>query len=332
MDMTKTAAVRAKQVEAGAASDSQLEAIGRYTRRAMKREELFLFSVILCDNEVDRDRERFPKESLEKLAGLFVGKTGVFDHAALAENQSARIFEAQVEEDGTENSMGEPYTFLKAWAYMVRCEKNADLILEIDAGIKKEVSVGCAVGKILCSVCGSDVRGAPCAHVKGEDYKGVRCHHLLCEPSDAYEWSFVAVPAQPRAGVTKRLGGKQAGEEFGGGSVLEKLEKAAGRSGLSLSKGDAAALQKQLEWLNRLAEAGDAYLAELRGDIIRCAALSRPELDAEVLEEVVGGMDLVQLKAFHKSYAAEAKGLLPSPQLGGPAEAAVPEKDGQYKI
>ncbi|MFV0399829.1 MAG: hypothetical protein ACK5LX_04305 [Oscillospiraceae bacterium] len=331
MDMTKAASARAKQVETGTATDSQLEAIGRYTRRAMKREELFLFSVILCDNEVDRDRERFTRESLKKLAGLFVGKTGVFDHSALAENQSARIFEAKVEEDGTENSMGEPYAFLKAWAYMVRCEKNADLILEIDAGIKKEVSVGCAVGKILCSVCGSDVRGAPCAHVKGEEYKGVRCHHLLCEPSDAYEWSFVAVPAQPRAGVTKRLGGKQAVEEAGG-SALEKLEKAAGRTGLSLSKGEAAALQKQMERLSGLAEAGDAYLEELRGDIIRCGALSRPELDAGVLEEVVGGMDLVQLKAFHKSFAAEAKGLLPCPQLGGPAEAAVPGEDGQYKI
>ncbi len=32
------------------------------------------------------------------------------------------------------------------------------------------------------------------------------CFMELQEPTDAYEWSFVAVPAQRRAGVVKRFG------------------------------------------------------------------------------------------------------------------------------
>ena len=35
--------------------------------------------------------------------------------------------------------------YLKAKAYLLRTEKNAALIQEIEAGIKKEVSVGCSV-------------------------------------------------------------------------------------------------------------------------------------------------------------------------------------------
>ncbi|HQF96953.1 MAG TPA: pyruvate formate lyase family protein, partial [Candidatus Aminicenantes bacterium] len=44
-----------------------------------------------------------------------------------------------------------------------------DFIAEIDAGIKKEVSVACSVGKVSCSVCGADPRRAPCAHVPGRE-------------------------------------------------------------------------------------------------------------------------------------------------------------------
>lgn len=47
---------------------------------------------------------------------------------------------------------------------MVRTATNADLILEIDGGIKKEVSVGCSIGKKVCSICGADRQEATCGH------------------------------------------------------------------------------------------------------------------------------------------------------------------------
>ena len=195
---------RTPETPAGTPTPAQLEQIGDYARRQLKPEEVYVFSLVLCDNLVDREYERFPRESLEKLAGLFLGRTGIFDHNPTGEGQTARIFATALEEDpAREAPAGEPYCALRAWAYMVRCPRNADLILEIEAGIKKEVSVGCAVARSVCSVCGADARQAPCAHQKGRTYSGQLCWQDLVEPLDAYEWSFVAVPAQRGAGVTK---------------------------------------------------------------------------------------------------------------------------------
>ena len=99
-------------------------------------------------------------------------------------------------------SDGRPYRYLKAEAYMVRTDDNKNLIAEIDGGIKKEVSISCSAAKHICSVCGCEHSG--CTHEKGRRYNGKICHTILDRITDAYEWSFVAVPAQVNAGVTKK--------------------------------------------------------------------------------------------------------------------------------
>lgn len=188
-------------------SDKKMEKINRFTRRELTEDEVYCFSVVLCDNEIDRDNEKFSVSALNKLAELYVGKTGIFNHDPKGENQTARIYETEVLTDPTRKTAdGEEYTYLKASAYMVRTASNADLIREIDGGIKKEVSVGCAVAKETCSICGRDLRTGECAHRKGRSYNGRKCYHTLSDPTDAYEWSFVAVPAQKGAGVTKKYG------------------------------------------------------------------------------------------------------------------------------
>lgn len=184
-------------------SSADLEQLNKFTRRQFTGDEVFIFSVILCDNEIDRDNERFSRKSLEQLAEKFVGVTGIFDHDPKGGNQTARIFSAEVVEENRENSLVEPYAYVKANAYMVRTDSNADLIREIDGGIKKEVSVSCAAERHICSVCGTDRRVKACHHVKGRRYDGKKCFLSLEDISDAYEWSFVAVPAQVGAGVTK---------------------------------------------------------------------------------------------------------------------------------
>ena len=93
---------------------------------------------------------------------------------------------------------------LKAWAYMVKSPNTNDLILKIDAGIVKEVSVSCRIEKKVCSICGNQYNGS-CNHILGTKYDDRFCYIKLENPTDAYEWSFVAVPAQKEAGVTKRV-------------------------------------------------------------------------------------------------------------------------------
>ncbi len=198
-----------------------LEKLNQFTRRELSADEVYIFPVTLCDNDIDRDNERFSRKSLETLAEKFIGVTGIFDHDPKGGNQTARVFATEVVEEGRPTAAGEPYAYLKGYAYMVRTDKNADLIREIDGGIKKEVSVSCAADRQICSVCGTDKRVKACRHVKGRTYDGKRCFVTLEDISDAYEWSFVAVPAQVRAGVTK--GFEDVGNEDNGGASDEAV-------------------------------------------------------------------------------------------------------------
>ena len=113
-----------------------LECINQYTRRPFTEQEVYTFSVVLCDNEIDRDFERFSVEALHTLSRLFLGKTGIFDHNMKTGNQAARIYDTAMETmEGKMTSFGEPYTRLVAKAYLPRCEKNTDLIMEIESGM-----------------------------------------------------------------------------------------------------------------------------------------------------------------------------------------------------
>ena len=182
-----------------------LDKINKFTRREFSADELFVFSVILCDNEIDRDCERFSDKALDTLRDMFIGKTGIFDHKPSTSNQTARIFDTELVTDESRTTKnGEAYRYLKASAYMVRTEENRNLIAEIDGGIKKEVSISCSAAKRICSLCGREKSQGNCGHISGKSYGGRICHTILDGITDAYEWSFVAVPAQINAGVTKK--------------------------------------------------------------------------------------------------------------------------------
>lgn len=188
-------------------SAADMEKINAYARRELSPDEVYVFPLVLCGNKVDRDGERFSLSALETMSKLFVGRTVIADHDPKSSNQSARIFDCSVVTHADElTEAGEPYTQLIGRAYMMRTEENKSRIAEIDGGIRKEVSVSCAVRKRLCSICGANVLEADCEHTTGRIYGGKRCHRILDEPVDAYEVSFVAVPAQPDAGVTRNGG------------------------------------------------------------------------------------------------------------------------------
>lgn len=181
-----------------------MKKINSFARKELKADEVYAFPVILCDNDVDRDNERFSVKTLEALADMFIGKTGIFDHNPKGENQTARIFDTEIKTDKSKKTAtGEAYTYLLAKAYMIRTKKTADLISEIEAGIKKEISISCKIDSEICSICGADKRVKPCSHIKGRVYGKKACHTVLENPTDAYEWSFVAIPAQPNAGISK---------------------------------------------------------------------------------------------------------------------------------
>ena len=129
-----------------AVTGEDLALINARARKEPEAGEVYTFSVRLCDVEVDRDFERFAPQTLEGLAGLFVGKSGIFDHQWSARGQAARIYKTEVVREPEKlTRAGDGYCWLKGYAYMLRTDSAKDLIAEIEGGIKKEVSVGCAV-------------------------------------------------------------------------------------------------------------------------------------------------------------------------------------------
>ena len=258
----------AEAVTSGAPTAMQLEQINALAKTRLNGEQVYVFSLRLCDDQIDRDGERFDTAALPALAKLFIGKTGIVDHKWSADNQIARIFETQVVKD-------KHVSYIKAWAYIRRGGANEEIIADIEAGIKKEVSVGCAMARAVCSICGSEY--GTCGHVKGESYEGEVCAVILKEPVDAYEFSFVAVPAQRSAGVIKALGGTM---------KLKELAEANGA-------------QAEYHALCKEAELGRRYRKDLEDGVVRLGlalelGVSEPVLRS--LTKTAAADDLLALK------------------------------------
>ena len=287
-------------VDQGIALDeNELGLINAMSRKKLTGEEVYTFAVRLCDNEVDRDGERFATQTLEELAALFVGKSGIFDHQWSAGRQTARIYRTElVREEGVLTAAGEPLCYLKGYAYMVRTEGNRDLIAEIEGGIKKEVSVGCAVAEARCSICGENIYDkSKCPHEKGREYGGKLCWAELLQATDAYEWSFVAVPAQRNAGVLKGW------------------------------RGD-------LRQLEREAALGRKYLQSLKDEVVRLGGTAGFGLEQTTLKTIVQRLEEPELTALKRAFERQVDKLWGvEPQLPGWEEQAPGEnRDGAFLI
>lgn len=203
---------KAASLAAGEATEEDMKAINKYALTPLKAEDVFTFKAVLCDNELDRDFERFSLKALQELQKLFLGKTVIKDHVHSAENQVARIYRTELQQGSKTLKSGELYTQLVAHCYMVKTASNADLIAEIKGGIKKEGSVGFAASGCICSICGTDNAKTYCRHWPGRSYDkegGAQvCTFTLSGARDAYEFSLVAVPAQRAAGATKSYTGE----------------------------------------------------------------------------------------------------------------------------
>ena len=298
--------------------EGELGYINRLARREMTAEEVYTFAVRLCDNQTDRDEEYFDRAALEQLAGLFVGKTGIFDHSWSARDQTARLYRTElVEEPGVVTQAGEPGCYLKGYAYMLRTAENEALIREIEGGIKKEVSISCAVSRCVCSICGNDIHDrALCSHEKGRIYEGKRCMVKLENPTDAYEWSFVAVPAQRNAGVVKA---------YGTGKTLRQMLAGLDREG---------PWQAELRQLEKEAAAGRKYLEGLRRETVRLGLLAETDLGGQVLRSITDKLEGEELEALRACYEKrlEKQMALPTQLHYGGGESAAEGSDQAFTI
>lgn len=288
-----------------------LDKIFKYAQKEIDPADLYTFSVQLCNNDIDRDHERFALDTLQQLAELFKGRTGIFDHSMKAGDQKARIFDAWVEAvPNKKTADGRDFYLLKARAYMVRTDENSDLIREIEAGIKKEVSVSCRAERCVCSVCGADRYRQPCGHVGGRTYGDKRCYFTLENATDAYEWSFVAVPAQKEAGVTKAY-------------TQQTSETDA-------AKKEAAHLREKIALLQEEADLAKTFRAEMRGEVLRGFADILPTLAPESADALTQHLTTKELQTVRDALRAHRAQKTAVPQLLH--SQTKQEKFAQFKI
>lgn len=297
-------------------AQGDIEMVNLISKASLVPEEVYCFELVLCDNEVDRDGEKFDFDALYKLAELFVGVSGIFDHNWSAHQQKARIYHTQVITDkNIKATDGEDYACLKARAYILRTAENEGLIAEIEGGIKKEVSIGCAARNTACSICGEQY--SLCPHEKGRIYDGRLCFSVISEPTDAYEWSFVAVPAQKKAGVIKAFGKEERNMD------LKKF--------LESSK-DYEDYLKQLSAIEDQAALGREYRRTLADEFVRLGGLIECGVGPEVLRSVAKKLDDGELKSFKAAFERKAESLFPAASQLGTADKQLLGDDAGFLI
>ena len=198
-------------------TDEDLKKINKYTLVPVTAEDVFIFKATMADNEQDdRNFMPFDLKALQDLKKLYPGRTVIKDHYHSADNQVARVYDTElIQNANKQTELGELHTELVAKIYMIKTDSNKDFIAEIKGGIKKEVSTSCKPEKMICNICGTDNMQKWCKHWPGANYtiedgtpegSKKRCKMLLSGAKEAFELSFVAVPAQPRAGTHKSVG------------------------------------------------------------------------------------------------------------------------------
>ena len=287
--------------EIGVPTDEDMSLINNYALKALTKEDVFCFSVILCDNDIDRDFERFDEKALLTLKDLFVGKTGILNHSMKSEDQACRTYKTEIIYDNLKKtSDNQPYICLKAWCYTVRSDKNNSLIRDIESGIKKEVSISCSSKSRICSVCG----GNNCSHIPGKTYQSKACHKTITDILDAYEWSFVAVPAQRNAGVTKSKKQKEKNME----NILKSIKE---EDEITLKGVEIKRLCDYITSLEKQSEDGKLYRQELEASAKKHFAVTMPTLNEEQVDEILKSVSSETLAALSQELAKKSTKILP---------------------
>ncbi len=286
--------------EIGTPTPEDMSLINGFALKTLKPEDVFCFSVILCDNDIDRDFERFDENALKSLEKLFVGKTGIQNHSMRSDDQTCRTYKTELlTDENRKTADGKPYMYLKAWCYTVRSEKNNSLIRDIESGIKKEVSISCASKSRICSICGEK----NCSHIAGRSYDGKICYKTITDICDAYEWSFVAVPAQRNAGVTKSFKKEKSME-----NILKSIKE---DKSLTLEKSELKKLSDYIENLEKKSADGEKYRADLCTKTKVSFALAFPEISEECADEILKNLSTENLEALSKAMSKKATTVAP---------------------
>ena len=133
----------------------QKEMIKRFLPRDERNDyinwkDYYVFKIILCNNDVDKDHDRFSIPTLYQIRDMAIGKNGILDTMPSKENKSiiARIFDCSVEYDKGKTTIdGEPLLYVQAYAFLDKCISHGcgAIAQKIKDGFYNEVSIGCSI-------------------------------------------------------------------------------------------------------------------------------------------------------------------------------------------
>lgn len=164
-----------------------LAAVNRFTLRPLARDEFAVFTLDLCNNQIDKHYSRFPEEELERINELVLGRPLIERHDLRGTLPRGTFFRSVLHRDGEHVSV-------RPEVYVLRTRENEDFILNIEGGIYREISIGFSFETPECSICGKDIR--TCKHVPGRRYEGNECHFIMRGVIDVLEGSVVAAGSQ----------------------------------------------------------------------------------------------------------------------------------------
>ena len=148
--------------------------------------DYFIFKIILCNNEIDRDNEKFSIPVLFQIRDMAIGKTGILENDCdiNGRNSVARIFDCSVEYDrDSVTKDGEPLLYVQAHAFIDTnaSNNNYSIVSKIKEGFYDEISVGCSIFK---------------SHKTLDKSNGVinSAITVIDSISDLYEWAIVQKP------------------------------------------------------------------------------------------------------------------------------------------
>jgi len=167
--------------------DDILNAVNRFALRPLARDAFAVFTLDLCNNRVDRHFSRFPEDELQKIDAMTPGRPLMERHDLRGTLPRGRFFRSRLHEDG-------PHISVRPDVYVLRTADNRDFILNIEAGVYRETSIGFSFRMPECSVCGQDLR--TCAHIPGRTYDDEPCHFVMRGVIEVIEGSVVATGSQ----------------------------------------------------------------------------------------------------------------------------------------
>ncbi len=310
------------------ADEDTLQAVNRFALRPLTRDEFVVFTLDLCNNQVDKHHSRFPEDELAKVSELVPGRPLMERHDLRGSLPRGTFFRSRLHEE-------EGVVSVRCEVYVLRTAENEGFIRNIEGGVYRETSIGFSFQTPECSLCGNDIRA--CGHVPGRVYEERACHFIMRNVVEVIEGSVVASGSQGTRFVVS-----DNARELPLLAMLEEREAPEDEPALPASAESAAAVR-----------AIEAAVAECHADMAQAAALVRDgvsarqratarliglgrELDGDAFDETawretVAGLNLDAIHAHLRAYEARFDAKYP-PQPVSQPEPLEPEPEDRSGV